>query len=500
LIQKFTLSSTVRLAILAVFSALVYALAFVQPAYLPEIYPDALPHLFHLYDPGSQVHWDLILAFFALGIAYLLACQTASEAQGRAVWVVVLGSSLAFGLVLLWMFPFDAADIFDYIIHGRMSSVYGGNPYLQMPKEFPDDPFYPYVAWKSERSPYGPVWGLLAAWASYLAGDGIVANVIAYKLISSLFLLASVCVVAVILRREAPGRALPGTLLLAWNPVVLYETWGNGHNDMVMVFWMLAAAWGIYRRHFTLVILALLASALVKYLPLLLIPAALAIVLRALPSARQRLHFFLRSGIGAAVLLALVYAPFWTGPEVLTVLQRGGLFTASIPATVYQILRPEIGRSAAAELVSRAAILFTATFALWQAWRAYHNRSRDSFPQASFNILAFYLLVTILWFQQWYTLWLLGLVPLLQSTQSRNLGILFGFSALSKQLSIGPYLFYPDYRFPQPWFEILFTLGVLGIVWIYALYTLWKPQKVDEKPSPEGMKAGPVLPGQGEGE
>jgi hypothetical protein len=472
--------AAIKLAVFAGFSALVYWLAFVRPANLFEIYRTAQPDLYKMYAAGSPVHLGILLAFLALALVYWLAYRLTLQVQERSGWIAMLGGSLAFAVVLLYVFPFDAADIFDYIIHGRMTAVYGVNPYQNTPNQYPGDPFFPYVAWKGDPSPYGPVWEILSGLASRLAGDGIVANILAYKLIPGLFLFASIGVVALVLRREAPRHALAGTLLLAWNPVVLYETWAHGHNDMVMVFWVLAAAWAIQHRRYTLGIMALGMSALVKFVPALLIPAALVIAMRELASVRQRLIFLIRTAASGLILAGILYSPFWYGLEVITVVERTNLFTASISAIAYYSLRGSLGKETAASTVAMLAFFVTVVFVLWQAWQA---RRRDhqawqSFTHTSFIILAFYLLVTCLWFQQWYTLWLIGLAPLLvHSKRSRLLAILIGFLALSKQLVIGPILFVPRAQIPQPWLELWFTLGVLGIPWVLALYTAWKSYK-----------------------
>lgn len=465
-------SATGRLVAYAGLSVLVYARAFAGLASLAEAPPGAMPHFFHWFEAWSPAHLATVLAFVALGVLYALALQAARQARHPAAWAVVFGGSLACGAVLLGLFPYDAADIFDYILHGRMSALYAANPYRSVPNDFPQDPFYPYVAWKDERSPYGPLWGLLAALASSLAGDGLVANVVGYKLIPGLFLAASIWVVAQVLRREAPERALSSTLLLAWNPVVLYETWGNGHNDAVMVFWMIAAVWASSRRRHTLAVLALTAGALVKFLPLLLLPSALAIVLRDLPQGRPRAAFLARTAAGAALLAGLLYAPFWEGPQVLTVLTRGNLFTSSLPASAYALFQAGLGRELAAALVRRAALALTLAAALWQAFRPGKRAPGEDLAQSSFNVLAFYLLATCLWFQQWYTLWLIGLAPFLRWREARRLAVIFGFTALSKQFLAGPLVFVPTGRLPQPWFEIVFTLGVLGAAWLYGLYAL----------------------------
>ena len=102
-----------------------------------------------------------------------------------------------------------------------------------------------------------------------------------------------------ILRRFAPERALAGVLLLAWNPVVLVETIGHGHNDLAMMVWFLAATWALANRRFTLAILALVMGGLFKHRRVLMLPTAGLIALRARPDNRMRRRFVIVTGIAA---------------------------------------------------------------------------------------------------------------------------------------------------------------------------------------------------------
>ena len=56
-------------------------------------------------------------------VLYWLGVRAAQRAQGRVAWLVVLGGALVSGGLLLWMYPIDAADIFDNIMHGRILGV-----------------------------------------------------------------------------------------------------------------------------------------------------------------------------------------------------------------------------------------------------------------------------------------------------------------------------------------------------------------------------------------
>ena len=171
--------------------------------------------------------------------------------------------------------------------------------------------------------------------------------------------------------------ALAGVLLLAWNPVVLYEAWGNGHNDIIMVLWVLLAVWAMLEKRYPLVVLALVMGALVKFIPVLLLPAAVLIAWRQLPDMRSRLRYLLASAAGGALLVLLAYWPLWQGPQVLSFTRRLDLFTTSLPAVIYQLSIPRLGEARAASLISDIALILTFAFVLWQGWRASCNPSPD---------------------------------------------------------------------------------------------------------------------------
>jgi hypothetical protein len=273
-------------------------------------------------------------------------------------------------------------------------------------------------------------------------------------------------------------------LLLAWNPLVLYETLGQGHNDVAMLFWILACAAFLARRRFTLAILALVAGALFKFVPLLLLPAAGLVALRALPGARTRLRFVAMTTCAGLILVVLAYAPFWRGPDTLGVERRRELFTTSLPAVARVLLEKPLGDERADSAVSLAAAAITALFALWQGVRASRDPSAGSFVQAAFNILMFYLLFTCLWFQQWYAVWPLGLVPLLPAGHAAWVGVSFGFAVLSKPLLFEPLWLWPNPSPDRSWLELRLGPAVLALPWLLTLVALWMGRRNRFSPSP----------------
>lgn len=482
----------------AVLSILCYYLFFVRPFGLLELANRPLLDLFKLSKTDPHARERLIAGYLILGLLYWIGWRAAQQAHGRVAWGIVLGGALASATILLFLYPFGAADIFDNIMHGRILGVYGGNPFRDVISQFNQDRLVAYTAWRQAPSAYGPVWELAAGVTAWLADWSVklvrpsldssnfgtlrivvLTNIIAFKLLGAASLTASCGIVAVILRRLAPERALAGVLLLAWNPVVLVESIGHGHNDLAMMVWVLAAVWALARKRFTLAILALVIGGLVKYLPVLMVPAAGVIALRALPDHRTQLRFVAVTGFAALVLVAAAYAPFWIGPQTLSIERRQELFTSSLPAVAWVILQRSWGSEVAGARISLAAAGLTAVFALWQGVRVPRDRSWLSFPRAAFAIVVFYLLLTCLWFQNWYAVWPLALAALFPVGYEIRLAMLLGYAGLAKPLIFEPLWLWQRPLPPKLWREMRLGPAVLALPWVYALYAWMKIRQSD---------------------
>jgi hypothetical protein len=456
----------------AALSALIYWFVYSSAYSLLDLYTQPGFDLYRRSQTAPASRWWLAVAFLLRGGLYGLGWQTVRRLQSRAAWAIVLGGGLASGVALLFMYPFGATDIFDYIMHARIFGIYGANPFYDLGREFSYDPLFQYMGWKDYPSTYGPLWILLSAGVARFAGDGVVANVLALKLLSGAFVVAGALVVAATLRRMAPERALAGVLLFAWNPIILYETFGNGHNDMAMIFWVLVAVWCMSDHRYVLAILALVVGTLFKFIPLLLLPAAGLIALRDLPDTRARLRFVLLAGLATLAVGALAYLPFWRDLTVLTVVRRRDLYTTSLPALLAAWLKPRWGDERAVGVLSAGATLLTLLFALWQALRALRDRSWESFPRAGFYILTFYLLCTCLWFQEWYTMWPIALAAFLPAGWAVGLALLFNYAALTKPFVFGPMWLWLRPLPPGVWLDKRLGPAVLALPWLYVLLLL----------------------------
>ena len=458
----------VGLGAAVIFSLLIYWFVFVRMANLLDLYQQPLISLVTISANIPIARWILVAAFLALAGLNWLGWHSAMKAQGKAAWSIVVGGFVLFVIVLLFLYPFDAADIFDNIVHGRIISIYNANPFIKIGSDFKTDLFYPYMGWKFTPSEYGPVWELMAAFITYIAGNGIIANVFAFKLLNGIFMGGSAVCLFFILKQYMPERTLANVLLFIWNPIVLYETIGNGHNDIVIVFFIMAAAWAMVRQKYVLSILALVVGTLVKFVPVLLLPLVVVIAWRELPGLRSRLRFLFTAGFISLILILLAYAPFWQGIQILGIARRQTLFTTSIASMAYYLLRTSLGAVPTGALLTKITGGVTLIFVLWQCYLAWHDHSWMSFQKAAFNILMFYMFVSIMWFHNWYTIWPLGLALILPSEMSMQ-ALFVCLACMSKPLLIEPLLLWKPPFEQEPWLEIKLSIGVLSVPWLYIL-------------------------------
>lgn len=470
----------------AIASTIVWWIGLARLAPLLKLYNTPRLDISFLRSEGAPGLERIVASFIVLAGSYGLAYYWAGKAHGKLAWAVIIVGGLLQAGVLLYMAPFTSTDIFDNISHGRILALYHANPFQTVAALFPHDPFTRFDGWPQAPSAYGPLWEDTAGLIARLAGNGIVQNVIAFKLLPGLLWTACAGVVGLILRKRSPSNALRGVLLLAWNPVALFEVWGNGHNDPAFLIFVLLAIWALLERRYTLTILSLTVGTLVKFMPAVLIPAAGLIALQQLPGWRVRLGYLLRTGLASLGLVVVAYAPFWQGLQTLSLNRRAHLFSNSLSSAIYFTLSKSIGAVRADHLIVPVAAALTVVFALWMAYRAMRSTAPDRFAVAAMLTFAFYLLGTVLFFWPWYTLWLVALIPLVRDRQLRTLAILFSFSAISRYFIVYPAFNWKPPLLQQPMLEIYQVAILFGIPWLYMVYALVARRL---KPAPQPQPA-----------
>ena len=419
-----------------VLSLVLYLQFIIRPALIFDYYANPINY-------GTMVGANRGKAFITLGIFFIqfllygTAWWAASQVTGKKGWFLVLGWGFLFSLVFLFMYPYGARDIFDYILRARLFAVYNQNPFFQTASEFPTDIFYRFGWWREYPSPYGPLWELTAALGVHIAGDDILANIFVFKGISAVFLFMTTGVVAFTLNKLSPVRAIGGTLGFLWNPVLLFEIVGNAHNDITMLLWVAASVWAAGTRRWKWVIWFLAIGAAFKFVPILLLPAAGLLGLMNTPSIREKIKFLLLSGAGCLLIWIAAYLPFWNGWKTLAFFNQGTLFTTSLPSLIFSSLQPYLGQHPR-QVVGYSAIIVTLIFVVWMSLKLVRKPDWISYVRISTHIFLFYVLVTCAWYQNWYLLWPLTMAVFLPVDKTLLAAVFFSFIGLVKPFYVMP--------------------------------------------------------------
>ena len=192
----------------------------------------------------------LLSLFFALFAGLCGVYVAVYRQRPVANWSTLWSVTVLAMLLLLCSFPVGSKDIFGYAFCGKIWHQYHANPYIATAADFPNDAWQPFVQtrWRSLPTAYGPLF-LWQAWmVDVLAwGHGWLA-VWLHKVCAALAFVALLGVARAILAPRATNAAVPTSLLLlAWNPLFLFETAGNAHNDIVMALLLRVALWSWQR-------------------------------------------------------------------------------------------------------------------------------------------------------------------------------------------------------------------------------------------------------------
>ncbi len=229
-----------------------------------------------------------------------------------------LGLSVAFHLAIVLQPLLISRDVYSYIAHGQIVSVHHANPYVQTPADFPGFLSRTLVGpqWVDTPSVYGPLFTHLAGLVTRTT-PRLDVLVDAFRLIAIAASLATTFVIAAISRGLRPDRAAFAVAAFGLNPVILFQSAGSGHNDLLVALGIALAAWCVLRgrTHWAVVLVA--CAGLVKataFLPLLLL--VIWVAWRRPPGER------LRAGVTHAALgfavFAVVAIPFlqWHDPTL----------------------------------------------------------------------------------------------------------------------------------------------------------------------------------------
>jgi hypothetical protein len=497
--------------LIAGLSAIIYLLVFSLPFPLSQHY-NTIPPVDYAkltnYSVGGVVSYLLGLALlFGLYLwALRLVMPKDGEASRLAIggrFVIVTGAALA--MLLIYSYPVDAIDVFVYAVYTRGWGLYGLNPLATAPAQFPgNDPWVGLAAeWANAPSPYGPVWQVLSLGAYYLGGGDFLKHVYALKVIMIGAYLGSATLIYLVLKERHPAWAVAGAIAFAWNPMVLLAVAQNGHNDIVMIFFLLAAVWALVHSplhsewseaksknahrliYDGLVCLFLALSILTKFITIVVVPFFLLALMMRGQRWPDRFARLIGWGLLIGALVVIGMLPLWPGWETWALVQGADSAGRSILALIILSVKDVVGLDVAfsgSRLLLWAVFALIYGFCLWRmviVMRRVSSDRREAIEQqtiaSSFLTLFWLLLLVMPLFHAWYIVWSLPLaVLLLPQRRALEASIVFSISAL---------LVVPYFETVRVWYPVLLQEPALGhligvsVMAIPPILTLLWPRK-----------------------
>lgn len=497
--------------------------------------------------PHSLMYLLLVVALFAVYFFVIRRLWKGelfgAEAGARALRRILFFTALSLA-VLFVVHGALSSDLFSYVWYGRIFAIYGDNPLVNAPADYAWSDrarWIQWVYWKETPSVYGPVWLWFAAGIAKVAqaiDNDLVTYLLGHKLLASMGHLLNIGLVWKVaglalrkypallgdsqsghagLTNRAGAVTIAATATYAWNPLALIEFGANGHNDVLLITFVLAAIWLHLRGWWRLAVLSLAAAVLVKLIAVVLVPGYLWLLFWQGRTERQAwdrepwtagLGRTLQAALIFSAALVAAYWPFWTGPEILQTLAGGP------PATRMVNSLADVLRNKGAEWLSDfARSQHWHPYSFWKAseiaarldwplrwgpvmivvaWAALRTWGARTFPEmvrAWGWVLLIYLVVGSVWYWPWYASWLL--VPAVLAGSPRLLKATMVLSAGSMLLyGIFPILAPPFEELPR--FSGLVIMGpplayLLG-VWLFDVIARRRARLAPE-PAPAQVPA-----------
>ncbi len=418
----------------------------------------------------------------------------------RLIWIgaVLIGVIYVLAPVML------SRDIAAYASYGRIIMIYHANPYYTMPAAFPNDPILQASDWQNVVAAYGPVWLAVCAISTLIAGNSLLHYILFYRILGLAAHFVDIALVTAILHKmgSPPRVVIIGTLLYAWNPLVLLESCMSGHNDIEMVTCILLGVLlclhtehdnFIHTRFHLPPMLAFTCAALIKFTATPVIVFYLVLLARHIfmnSSCLQQslwarwlrvIGLIARTALISLIISSVLYTPLWLGQTPQAIIASLGSPPASRLAFGSILLA--LQKVAIAHQLDTH-FLFLSLHSTWNIinafvvislsgigavclWRVPTTRTM---VQATLSTLGALLIVTP-WFFPWYIVWIVGLaavsVPIHREYLGRALmSATFVFSASALFI----YLFrgYPPIG---DWigFTSLTTVGPPVVVFLFLL-------------------------------
>jgi len=416
----------------------------------------------------------IVFTLFALQVVALYIARQMTNVR-QAQWLIVAFSTI-FMIILVGMHPITSTDLYGYLARSYLIADIHQNPTVSLATILPGGYLVPHAR---PPAPYGPLWLLLCGAIGSVVDENLLLAMILMKLLMVVAALGTIGIVAWIAEKVLPGQRTQTLGILAWSPLLLFEGIGNAHNDIVMMFFVVASIALLIARRPILSLPVLMLGILIKYSMGALVPLwCVVILLQYCWQGNDPVHFqrgnlqmmwdqvvaIIRTrinwrsvvrifGIGGGLTIAVAiicYAPFWAGLKTFTGLgqQLGATyFFISLTqlifygATALFPTLPSAGIGSALRAIFYTIFFLYVLYETGQLFRRGPAVTVVHLVQAAGKVVLALLILVTFWYQPWYIVWLVPLAALTPNAAlRRNMSM----------LALGGLMTYPVAHFAFP--------------------------------------------------
>ena len=260
---------------------------------------------------SDKLYLLVFLILIVLFISYILAARII-EKSNKKMLCVIFSFAVLFNLTLLFIIPNVSTDIYYYIKVARVFAIFHQNPYIFSYNLFTNDMLYGQLhITQAAVTSYGPLFTLITSLLSIFSQSNVLQLLLTFKSAFVAINLANILLIHKVFKNNL------ATFLYSWNPLILFEFCTNGHNDVLMIFFLLCSLLFILKNESAkwdciLSALMIVCSILVKYITIIFLPIYLIFICKTRKNKKERLFIISMISALAFLILLIAYLPFYT--------------------------------------------------------------------------------------------------------------------------------------------------------------------------------------------
>lgn len=371
--------------------------------------------------------------------------------------------------IFIFMLPWTSSDIFYYMGVGELDFVYKQNPYYitmkdyyeQNPESINNDSIFEQGVnnfWAKTTVVYGPIAQTIFKICSAISFKNLNICLLVFKIVNLIIHIANCYLIFKLTRK------LKFSIIYGLNPFVLLEFLGMGHNDIIVVFFILLTLYYLIKKkniYLSIVFLALATG--IKYFTVLLLPIVILYHFRKETKISKRILRCIQYGVMFFCILIVEYISYFQNIEViLAILPQTAKYSKSIysamaivDSCLMTILRA---------ILSIVFFYYYIVCCLKMLF-AKDNNIMKMLRKYNTGLILFILILTNC--QQWYIVWLFATIMWQRPNTIRNI---IGVS-LATEIANSIYMFKSEfYIYDVYYIEIIACVLILWYVYTNKKY------------------------------